>query len=153
MTSYLAFMFLSSIWLSFLNRFIFLFFAFTQIMVVTGRNVCLVLLSLFYVFSHLFRLLLLWLANIFAAPKKDSGFVTVSGDGFTLNIPAKWNPSKEQEFPGTVLRYEDNFDANSNLAVLIIPAEKDSIKAYGSPEQFLESVSVRISFVGNSVYI
>jgi photosystem II oxygen-evolving enhancer protein 2 len=75
--------------------------------------------------------------------------VTFSGDGFTVNIPAKWNPSKEQEFPGTVLRYEDNFDANSNLSVLVVPAEKDSIKAYGSPEQFLESVSSQVSSFGN----
>lgn len=80
-------------------------------------------------------------ANIFGAAKKDTGFVSFSGEGFQLSIPSKWNPSKEVEFPGTVLRYEDNFDANSNLAVMVIPAEKSSIKDYGSPEKFLEAVS------------
>lgn len=80
-------------------------------------------------------------ANVFGAPKKDTGFVPVTGDGFKLNVPSKWNPSKEIEFPGTVLRYEDNFDANSNVAVMVLPASKPSIKDYGSPEKFLESVS------------
>lgn len=80
-------------------------------------------------------------ANIFAAPKQDSGFLSFSGDGFSVNIPSKWNPSKEQEFPGTVLRYEDNFDANSNLTIMVLPEGKSSIKDYGSPEKFLESVS------------
>lgn len=80
-------------------------------------------------------------ANIFGAPKKDTGFVTFSGNGFKVDIPSKWNPSKEKEFPGTVLRYEDNFDSNSNLAIMVLPAEKPSIKDYGSPEKFLESVS------------
>ena len=80
-------------------------------------------------------------ANIFGAAKKDSGFVTFAGDGFKVDIPSKWNPSKEQEFPGTVLRFEDNFDANSNLAVMVLPEGKTSIKEYGSPEKFLESVS------------
>lgn len=65
----------------------------------------------------------------------------MSGEGFKLNVPSKWNPSKEAEFPGTVLRYEDNFDAESNVSVMIVPAEKPSIKDYGSPEKFLESVS------------
>ncbi|KAH7295508.1 hypothetical protein KP509_27G052700 [Ceratopteris richardii] len=80
-------------------------------------------------------------ANIFGAPKKDSGFTTVVGDGFKIDIPSKWNPSKEQEFPGTVIRYEDNFDANSNVCVLVLPAEKSSIKDYGSPEKFLSTVA------------
>ncbi|KAI5075406.1 hypothetical protein GOP47_0009482 [Adiantum capillus-veneris] len=80
-------------------------------------------------------------ANIFGSPKKDTDYMVFSGEGFKINIPSKWNPSKEKEFPGTVLRYEDNFDANSNVCVLVLPAEKASIKDYGSPEKFLESVS------------
>ncbi|KAJ7556499.1 hypothetical protein O6H91_05G086100 [Diphasiastrum complanatum] len=80
-------------------------------------------------------------ANVFGSPKQETGFVPFSGDGFKLEIPAKWNPSKESEFPGTVLRYEDNFDLKSNLAVMVIPTDKSSITDYGSPEKFLESVS------------
>ena len=63
-----------------------------------------------------------------------------SGDGFKLSIPSKWNPSKEVEFPGQVLRYEDNFDTTSNLSVMITPTDKKSITDYGSPEEFLSSV-------------
>lgn len=80
-------------------------------------------------------------ANIFGSPKVDSGFTTYSGEGFSVSLPAKWNPSKEVEFPGQVIRYEDNFDALSNLSVSILPSEKKSIKDYGSPESFLKAVS------------
>ncbi|XP_030482568.2 oxygen-evolving enhancer protein 2, chloroplastic [Cannabis sativa] len=79
-------------------------------------------------------------ANIFGKPKTNTDFLPYSGDGFKVQIPSKWNPSKEREFPGQVLRYEDNFDATSNLSVMIIPTEKKSITDYGSPEQFLSQV-------------
>jgi photosystem II oxygen-evolving enhancer protein 2 len=80
-------------------------------------------------------------ANVFGAPKKQTGFNTYVGDGFTVDIPSKWNPSKEKEFPGTVLRYEDNFDATNNMFVSITPAAKGSITDYGPPEKFLDEVS------------
>jgi hypothetical protein len=86
-------------------------------------------------------------ANVFGAPKADSGFTTYSGEGFSVSLPAKWNPSKEVEFPGQVLRYEDNFDQLSNLSVSILPTDKKSIKDYGSPEAFLKSVSSRDEFL------
>eukprot|EP00850_Spirogloea_muscicola_P022398 SM000291S10876 [mRNA] locus=s291:36185:37362:- [translate_table: standard] len=61
-----------------------------------------------------------------------------AGDGFSVSLPAKWNPSKESEFPGSVLRYEDNFDAVSNLSVVKLPASgKSKIEDYGSPEEFI----------------
>lgn len=78
-------------------------------------------------------------ANVFGK-QKSTEFVAYSGDGFKLMIPAKWNPSKEREFPGQVLRYEDNFDATSNLSVMITPTPKKSITDYGSPEEFLSQV-------------
>ncbi|XP_024367229.1 oxygen-evolving enhancer protein 2, chloroplastic [Physcomitrium patens] len=80
-------------------------------------------------------------ANVFGAPKQSTGFSPFTGDGFSLDIPSKWNPSKEKEFPGTVLRFEDNFDATNNLFVSITPASKGSITEYGSPEKFLDEVS------------
>ncbi|KAJ0975786.1 hypothetical protein J5N97_017751 [Dioscorea zingiberensis] len=76
-------------------------------------------------------------ANIFGKPKTNTDFLPYNGDGFTLLIPSKWNPSKEREFPGQVLRYEDNFDALSNVQVIIIPTDKKSITDFGSPEQFI----------------
>jgi photosystem II oxygen-evolving enhancer protein 2 len=79
-------------------------------------------------------------ANVFGKAKKNTDFKTYSGEGFKLLIPAKWNPSKEREFPGQVLRYEDNFDATSNLSVVINPTTKKTITEYGSPEQFLSEV-------------
>ncbi|VAH46150.1 unnamed protein product [Triticum turgidum subsp. durum] len=69
-------------------------------------------------------------ANVFGKAKKNTDFVAYSGEGFKLMIPAKWNPSKEREFPGQVLRYEDNFDATSNLSVIINPTTKKTITDY-----------------------
>uniref|UniRef100_A0A0D9WVC6 23 kDa subunit of oxygen evolving system of photosystem II n=1 Tax=Leersia perrieri TaxID=77586 RepID=A0A0D9WVC6_9ORYZ len=79
-------------------------------------------------------------ANVFGKPKTNTEFISYNGDGFKLLIPSKWNPSKEREFPGQVLRYEDNFDANSNLSVMINPTTKKTITEYGSPEEFLAQV-------------
>ncbi|XP_015880618.1 oxygen-evolving enhancer protein 2, chloroplastic [Ziziphus jujuba] len=80
-------------------------------------------------------------ANVFGKPKTNTDFLPYDGDGFKLSIPSKWNPSKEREFPGQVLRYEDNFDSNSNVSVIIIPTDKKSITDYGSPEDFLTNVN------------
>lgn len=33
-----------------------------------------------------------------------AGFIPYAGEGFAVLIPSKWNPSKEQDFPGVVLR-------------------------------------------------
>ncbi|XP_015694468.2 oxygen-evolving enhancer protein 2, chloroplastic-like [Oryza brachyantha] len=79
-------------------------------------------------------------ANVFGKPKTNTEFISYSGEGFKLLIPSKWNPSKEREFPGQVLRYEDNFDANSNLSVMINPTTKKTITEFGSPEEFLAQV-------------
>ncbi|XP_042489550.1 oxygen-evolving enhancer protein 2, chloroplastic-like [Macadamia integrifolia] len=79
-------------------------------------------------------------ANVFGKPKTNTDFLAYTGDGFKVLIPAKWNPSKEQEFPGQVLRYEDNFDPNSNLTVLVQPTDKKTIKDFGPPEEFLSKV-------------
>lgn len=79
-------------------------------------------------------------ANVFGKPKENTDFVAYNGDGFKLRVPAKWNPSKEVEYPGQVLRYEDNFDSTSNLIVAITPTDKKSIADYGSPEDFLSKV-------------
>ncbi|KAK4382047.1 UNVERIFIED_CONTAM: Oxygen-evolving enhancer protein 2-1, chloroplastic [Sesamum calycinum] len=79
-------------------------------------------------------------ANIFGKPKTNTDFKPYSGEGFKLSIPSKWNPSNEVEFPGQVLRYEDNFDATSYLTVTITPTDKKSITDYGSPENFLSNV-------------
>ncbi|KAK9266487.1 hypothetical protein L1049_001693 [Liquidambar formosana] len=79
-------------------------------------------------------------ANVFGKPKTNTDFLPYNGNGFKLLVPAKWNPSKEVEFPGQVLRYEDNFDSNSNVSVIITPTDKKSITDYGSPEEFLSKV-------------
>ncbi|KAJ8752104.1 hypothetical protein K2173_001779 [Erythroxylum novogranatense] len=79
-------------------------------------------------------------ANVFGKPKTNTDFLPYDGDGFKLQIPSKWNPSKEREFPGQVLRYEDNFDPNSNVQVIINPTDKKTITEYGTPEEFLAKV-------------
>lgn len=80
-------------------------------------------------------------ANIFGKQKVQSGFTTIAGQGFKIDVPSKWNPSKEVEFPGQVLRYEDNFDATSNVSVSVVPSDKSSVTEYGSPEEFIAGVS------------
>lgn len=79
---------------------------------------------------------------MFGKPKKNTDFLPFNGDGFKLLVPAKWNPSKEVEFPGQVLRFEDNFDTTSNLVVLVNPTDKKSITDYGPPEEFLSKVAL-----------
>ncbi|GJN10311.1 hypothetical protein PR202_ga28394 [Eleusine coracana subsp. coracana] len=79
-------------------------------------------------------------ANVFGKPKTNTEYMAYSGDGFKLLIPSKWNPSREREYPGQVLRYEDNFDASSNVSVMITPTDKKTITDYGSPEEFLSKV-------------
>uniref|UniRef100_A0A0F7H131 23 kDa subunit of oxygen evolving system of photosystem II n=1 Tax=Hypseocharis bilobata TaxID=253189 RepID=A0A0F7H131_9ROSI len=79
-------------------------------------------------------------ANVFGKPKTNTDFLPYEGDGFKVQIPSKWNPSKEVEFPGQVVRFEDNFDSTSNLIVAITPTDKKSITDYGSPEEFLTKV-------------
>ncbi|KAI3713984.1 hypothetical protein L1987_72573 [Smallanthus sonchifolius] len=78
-------------------------------------------------------------ANVFGKPKSTE-FTQYAGPGFKLSIPAKWNPSKEVEYPGQVLRYEDNFDTTSNLSVMVTPTDKKAITDFGPPEEFLSKV-------------
>uniref|UniRef100_A0A0F7GZQ0 23 kDa subunit of oxygen evolving system of photosystem II n=1 Tax=Apostasia odorata TaxID=280455 RepID=A0A0F7GZQ0_9ASPA len=92
-------------------------------------------------------------ANVFGKPKENTDYLTYNGNGFKVLIPSKWNPSKEVEFPGQVLRYEDNFDPNSNIAVIICPTDKKSITDFGPPEQFLSQVDYLLgkqTFAGNT---
>ncbi|XVE83654.1 hypothetical protein DITRI_Ditri16bG0103900 [Diplodiscus trichospermus] len=79
-------------------------------------------------------------ANVFGKPKTNTDFLPYNGDGFKLSIPSKWNPSKKVEYPSQVLIYEDNFDQNSSIAVMVTPTDKKSITNFGSPEQFLSTV-------------
>ncbi|KAG0473831.1 hypothetical protein HPP92_015688 [Vanilla planifolia] len=60
-------------------------------------------------------------ANVFGKPKTNTDFLPYEGDGFKVLIPSKWNPSKEVEYPGQVLRYEDNFDSLTNITVTVTP--------------------------------
>jgi hypothetical protein len=76
-------------------------------------------------------------ANIFGKQSNKAGFVPYAGEGYALLLPSKSNPSKEKDFPGTALRYEDNGDAVTNLVVISQKTDKNSISGYGSPEKFL----------------
>merc|ERR1711977_730737 len=80
-------------------------------------------------------------ANVFGEITNKSGFVAYAGDGFSLLLPSKWNPSKEKDFPSVALRYEDNFDQVNNLVVIKEKTSKSRIEDYGGPEQFLNSFS------------
>merc|ERR1711866_40027 len=76
-----------------------------------------------------------------AAPTNPTGFAAYTGDEFSMLLPSKWNPSKEKDFPGIQLRYEDNFDAVNNLAVMKLKTDKSKVSDYGPPEKFLNEFS------------
>jgi len=80
-------------------------------------------------------------ANVFGRVTDDTGFRPYAGDGYAILIPSKWNPSKEKVFPGTDIYYEDNFDAVSNMSVLVTSTSKTKVEDFGSPEAFLEKVA------------
>merc|ERR1711977_646971 len=80
-------------------------------------------------------------ANVFGKITNKSGFVAYAGEGFSLLLPSKWNPSKERDFPNIALRYEDNFDAVNNLLVIKQKTDKSRVEDFGGPEQFLNSFS------------
>eukprot|EP00892_Ulva_mutabilis_P007894 jgi/Ulvmu1/5477/UM023_0013.1 len=79
-------------------------------------------------------------ANVFGRTTNTSGFVPYTGDGFAVLLPSKYNPSKEKDFPGVVLRYEDNGDAVNNLVVIKMPTSKTSIEQYGDKAKFLSEL-------------
>eukprot|EP00177_Eucheuma_denticulatum_P007083 GFKZ01012880.1.p1 GENE.GFKZ01012880.1~~GFKZ01012880.1.p1 ORF type:complete len:241 (-),score=39.96 GFKZ01012880.1:333-1055(-) len=76
-------------------------------------------------------------ANVFGKSTNTSGFIPYTGEGFAVLLPSKYNPSKEKDFPGTVLRYEDNGDQVSHMIVIKMPSSKSSIEQYGSTDAFL----------------
>ena len=80
-------------------------------------------------------------ANVFGGITNSSGFLPYQGEGFSITLPSKWNPSKEREYDGTVLKYEDNFDAVSNLIVQVVKSDKSKVSDYGSQQDFLQKVS------------
>eukprot|EP01025_Chloroclados_australasicus_P026829 TRINITY_DN2664_c0_g1_i1.p1 TRINITY_DN2664_c0_g1~~TRINITY_DN2664_c0_g1_i1.p1 ORF type:complete len:280 (-),score=48.67 TRINITY_DN2664_c0_g1_i1:361-1200(-) len=90
-------------------------------------------------------------ANVFGRATNTTGFVPYTGDGFAVLLPSKYNPSKEIDFKGVVLRYEDNGDAVNNLVVIKLPSQKSSIEQYGSPEQFLGELQ-NIGLFGKQAY-
>jgi hypothetical protein len=93
-------------------------------------------------------------ANVFGKATNQAGFVPYSGEGYALLLPSKWNPSKERDFPGTQLRYEDNGDAVTHLLVAINKTDKSSISGYGSPQDFLKANSFLLgeqTFFGKTI--
>lgn len=88
-------------------------------------------------------------ANIFGKTTDTSGYIPYVGEGYAVLLPSKWNPSKEADFPGTVLRWEDNFDPLSHVVVTKTKSDKGSIEGYGSPESFLKSIGY---FIGEQVF-
>merc|ERR1712118_343659 len=93
-------------------------------------------------------------ANVFGKITNKTGFVAYAGDGFSLLLPSKWNPSKEKDFQNVALRYEDNFDAVNNLVVIKEKTDKSKIDDFGTPEQFLNSFSFLLgqqSYAGKTI--
>merc|ERR1712025_1524531 len=93
-------------------------------------------------------------ANVFGKITNKTGFVAYAGEGYSLLLPSKWNPSKEKDFPNVALRYEDNFDAVNNLVVIKEKTSKGRVEDFGGPEQFLNSFSYLLgqqNYVGQTM--
>lgn len=91
-------------------------------------------------------------ANIFGStPAKQLGYLTLKGEGFQVDVPSTWNPSKEEDFDNVALRWEDNADATSHMVVLKEPAGgKSNISDFGSPEKFIGDMAF---LLGEQVWI
>merc|ERR1719453_2556948 len=76
-----------------------------------------------------------------AAAVSSSSQAALAAYGERATVPGKWNPTKEVEYPGQQVRYEDNYDTVSSLYVSKIPSSKGNIKDYGEPLKFLEQFS------------
>ena len=77
------------------------------------------------------------------------GFIPFSGDGYAFLLPAKYNPTRERPFPNCDAYFEDNFDAVSNISVLVEKVGKSKIEDFGSPEAYLEQIGY---LLGQQVY-
>ena len=63
-----------------------------------------------------------------------------SGDGYAFLLPSKYNPTRERPFPNCDAYFEDNFDAVSNISVMVEKVNKSKIEDFGSPEMYLEQI-------------
>ncbi|EEH55956.1 photosystem II oxygen-evolving complex 23 kDa protein, chloroplast precursor [Micromonas pusilla CCMP1545] len=89
-------------------------------------------------------------ANIWGATTNTSGFIPYSGDGYAFLLPSKYNPSKERPFPNQDVYFEDNFDAVTNISVMVEKkCGKSKIEDFGSPEAYLEKIGY---LLGQQVY-
>jgi photosystem II oxygen-evolving enhancer protein 2 len=86
------------------------------------------------------------------AMRMGAGFIPYTGDGFAVLLPSKWNPSKEKDFKGVVLRYEDNADTVNNFVVIKLPTGKSSMDSYGSPDAFLTEMQ-NFGLFGKQPYV
>ena len=76
-------------------------------------------------------------ANVFGSKTGNfTGATTYEGDGYKVELPANWNPSKEKPFAGIDLRYVDSFDDVNTLEVIVLkggpdPASGDFLNQIG----------------------
>merc|ERR1712137_679809 len=84
-------------------------------------------------------------ANVFGKKTADTDFYPYAGEGFQLSVPGKWNPTKEVEYPGQQVRYEDNYDTVSSLYVSKIPSSKGSTASEGGFDKNRVSVATIVS--------
>lgn len=97
-----------------------------------------------------------WLAPHSLQPARTCGWVWLLGEAVVQQQPLGNTMLTPPVFPLSVCgslttahphalthtrRYEDNFDAVNNVAILSLPSDKGSIDGYGSPDKFLEQVN------------
>ncbi|CAG9466007.1 unnamed protein product [Pedinophyceae sp. YPF-701] len=93
-------------------------------------------------------------ANVFGKKTNVTGFLQYAGDGYSMLVPSKWNPSREKDNQYVVVRYEDNGDQANNLYVSVEPASKADMSEFGEPLKWLASNALILgqqSWVGDTV--
>jgi hypothetical protein len=89
------------------------------------------------------------LTNSLSPRLAPPGFIPYSGDGYAFLLPSKYHPTRERPFPNCDAYFEDNFDAVSNISVLVEKVGKSKIEDFGSPEAYLEQIGY---LLGQQVY-
>lgn len=95
-------------------------------------------------------------ANVFGERTNKTEYYELSGEGFQVDVPAKYVPTREREFgTSTLSMYTDSFDTITTLSVSRFDKEgtKKSIRDFGSLQNFIEKFAFVLgqqSYEGNT---
>ena len=95
-------------------------------------------------------------ANVFGERTNSTEYYNLNGDGFDVNVPAKYVPTREREFGReTLAMYTDSFDIITTLSISRFDrfGKKKSVKDFGSMEAMIDKIAFVLgtqSYQGNT---